>query len=102
MNDAFPRINDAYNQMKEHLETGILRFWLENGIDREYGGYLTCFDAKGKAADDTDKYLVTQTRMIWGMSSAFLMYPQRQEFQDVAQQGVEFLLNHFWDGEHGG
>lgn len=102
MNDALPQISDTYAQIKEHLESGILRFWLENGVDHEHGGYLTCFDAEGKAADDTDKYLVTQTRMIWGMSAAFSMYPQRQELQDAARQGVDFLLSHFWDEKYGG
>ncbi|HBV63517.1 MAG TPA: hypothetical protein DEF45_10895 [Rhodopirellula sp.] len=102
MNDVLPRINDAYRQMKQHLEGGILPFWMENGLDREHEGYLTCFDAEGRTTDNTDKYLVTQTRMIWGMSAAFFMYPQKHEFQKAARQGVEFLLNHFWDEEHGG
>ena len=45
-----------------------------------------------EATDDTDKYLVTQTRMIWGMSAAFSMYPQRLEFRDAARQGVLHIL----------
>ena len=102
MNDVLPRINDAYRQMKQHLEGGILPFWMENGLDRDHEGYLTCFDAEGRATDNTDKYLVTQTRMIWGMSAAFSMYPQKHEFQEAARQGIDFLLNHFWDEEHGG
>ena len=50
-------------------------FWLENGIDKEYGGYLVCFDSKGKLMKELavltpeDKMIVTQTRMIWGFSA---------------------------------
>lgn len=102
MSSGLSRIGEVYDQMKEHLEEGILRFWLENGIDREHGGYLTCFDADGKATDDTDKMLVTQTRMIWGFSALYSMYPERTELKDAAQLGADFLLNHFWDKKHGG
>ena len=54
-------------------------FWLENGIDKEYGGYLVCFDSKGKLMKELavltpeDKMIVTQTRMIWGFSALFAM-----------------------------
>ena len=50
-------------------------FWLENGIDKEYGGYLVCYDSKGKLMKELavltpeDKMIVTQTRMIWGFSA---------------------------------
>ena len=102
MSKAMSRMTETRLQMQEHLETGILRFWLENGIDREHGGYLTSFDAEGKPTDDTDKMLVTQTRMAWGMAAAFTMYPEREDFKDAARQGFEFLLDHFWDSEQGG
>lgn len=54
-------------------------FWLENGIDKEYGGYLVCFDSKGKLMKELavltpeDKMIVTQTRMIWGFRHFFAM-----------------------------
>jgi mannose/cellobiose epimerase-like protein (N-acyl-D-glucosamine 2-epimerase family) len=31
-------------EMKEHLKQGILSFWIERGIDQEFGGYFTCFN----------------------------------------------------------
>ena len=57
------------------LYEGKRSFWLENGIDKEYGGYLVCFDSKGKLMKELavltpeDKMIVTQTRMIWGFSA---------------------------------
>ena len=59
------RIEKARLESREHLERGIIPFWLERGIDAERGGYLTCFDESGKPTGETDKSIVTQTRMIW-------------------------------------
>jgi cellobiose epimerase len=97
-----PKLETALNQLTTHLEEGLLPFWLKNGIDPEYGGYLTCFDAEGLPEADTDKYLVTQTRMIWGMSALARMYPARKELAEAARQGVDFFIEHFWDKAQGG
>ncbi len=91
-----------YKEICDHLEKGILQFWIDNGIDKEYGGFLTSFDQNGKPSGDTDKYIVTQTRMIWGLSSLYLEYPYRKEFLKEAEKGVDFFLGHFWDKKHGG
>lgn len=96
------KLKPVLTQITEHLEKGIIPFWLSNGVDRELGGYLTCFDEYGKPGADTDKYLVTQTRMIWGMSAFYRAYPQNTALLDAARQGVEFLIAHFWDQSHGG
>lgn len=89
-------------EIREHLEKGIIPFWLSRGIDKEYGGFLTCFDNEGKATADTDKYIVTQTRMIWGFSALYRMYPEQKELIDAARQGVDFFIEHFWDKTFGG
>ena len=47
----------ALDQITDHLENGIISFWLERGIDQENGGYLTCFDNKGNPTEDTIKIL---------------------------------------------
>ena len=95
-------LENALRQITTHLETGIIPFWLNNGVDKDYGGYLTCFDKNGKPAGDTDKYIVTQTRMIWGMSAFCRRYPKNVALAEAARQGVVFFINHFWDSVHGG
>ena len=37
----------SYQGIKENLEQGILPFWIKNGIDHQYGGYLLDFDQDG-------------------------------------------------------
>lgn len=102
MPDRKQAMKTTLNELVEHLERGIIPFWLNNGIDREHGGYLTCFDATGRPIGDYDKYIVTQTRMIWGTSAFSRLYPERQTFRDAAVQGVDFFLRHFWDKDRGG
>lgn len=89
------------NEIRENLEQGIIPFWMHNGIDKEFGGYLTSFDENGEPLPDTDKYIVTQTRMIWGFSILYKKY-RNPELLAAAKQGVEFFIRHFWDNELGG
>ena len=59
---------EVYRQIKEHVDQELLPFWEERGVDTRYGGYLVCCDSQGKVNEDADKYIVTQTRMIWAYS----------------------------------
>ncbi|MBE6612643.1 MAG: N-acylglucosamine 2-epimerase [Ruminococcaceae bacterium] len=91
----------ALAEIRENLERGIIPFWLTKGIDREFGGYLTCFDEAGNPTGDTDKYIVTQTRMIWGLAAMYEEYPD-EALRDAAKQGWEFFKKYFWDPKNGG
>lgn len=94
-------LKKAFQRIKSHLENGILPFWLNKGIDHEFGGYLTCFDDQGNSFGNMDKLITTQTRMIWGMSALYGEY-RKPELLDAARQGLQFFIDHFWDRLHGG
>ena len=94
-------LEKKYKEIIENLEQGILPFWIKNGIDKEYGGYIVNFDENGKPMGDHEKMLVTQTRMIWGFSALSKEY-KNQEYLELAKQGVDFLIRYFWDQEYGG
>ncbi|MGC9347072.1 MAG: AGE family epimerase/isomerase [Anaerolineae bacterium] len=97
------RLRLARAQLSEHLREGIMPFWTERGVDVEHGGYLTCFDAEGELIEeDTDKYIVTQTRVIWGFSTFHLIDPDEPRYLSYARQGVDFFIKYFWDAEEGG
>ena len=70
-------------------------------MDKEYGGYLTCFDEAGNPTDDTDKYIVTQTRMICGLAAMYEEYP-REDLKAAAKQGYDFFVKYFWDKKNEG
>ena len=89
------------NEILDLLENGIVPFWLNRAEDREHGGFLTNFDERGNPLDTPEKYLNTQCRLIWWFSHLHRRRPA-PEFERLARQGVEFLLDHLWDRKHGG
>lgn len=86
------------------LQDKIIPFWMERSIDNIYKGYLTSFDENGNPGDNSGKYIVTQSRMLWGFShlSLFAENKWKVKMELVARQGYEFIRDHFWDEEHGG
>ena len=96
------RLRAAQAEISDHLENGIMKFWLEHGIDHAHGGYLTGFDEGGRPSEGADKYVVTQTRMIWGFSRFASAFPASARLREAAKQGVDFFLKSFWDAAHGG
>ena len=95
------RLKKAYQEISSHLNEELLPFWETHGVDEVYGGYLTTFDENGNVKGDEDKYIVTQTRMIWAYS-AFARKLGHKEYLPKAKQGVEFFIRHFWDEKYGG
>jgi mannobiose 2-epimerase len=91
-------------QMEAALSQGILPFWLQRCRDRSYSGYLLCFDEEGRFTGEDDKYLVTQSRMLWGFSHLQKKAPDslKPEMEEAAASGFECLENFFWDPKHGG
>ncbi|MBI2424060.1 MAG: AGE family epimerase/isomerase [Candidatus Hydrogenedentes bacterium] len=96
------RLTRLMGEVQHHLFNELIPFWLTHGTDEEYGGFLTYLDAKGNPTGESIKTLVCQTRMIYTASSAHRAGLGDGKFLEIARQGVEFLINHFWDDEHTG
>jgi mannose/cellobiose epimerase-like protein (N-acyl-D-glucosamine 2-epimerase family) len=90
------------NEVQNHLRDELLPFWLVRGVDREHGGFLTYLDKNGNPTGETLKTLICQTRMIYTFSSVHRAGLGDGKFLPLARQGVEFLIEHFWDQTHGG
>lgn len=99
-----PELSAVRTEMSRVLREGIISFWLERSIDTKYGGYLLSFDGKGDFTGDDEKYIVTQSRMLWGFSHLrpYASEEQRPQMAEAARMGLEFLRTHFWDSVHGG
>jgi len=104
MNEKDKALSETENEMRAALTHGVIPFWLDRSVDCEYGGYLTCFDEKGRFTGNGVKYLVTQCRMVWGFSNLAPFAPssRRAEMEAAARAGVRFLTEKFWDTRHGG
>ena len=96
------RLTPLIQEVQDHLFNELIPFWLTHGTDKEYGGYLTYLDKDGNATGEGTKTLVCQTRMIYSAASAHRANLGDGQFLEIARQGVEFLLKHFWDNEYTG
>jgi len=95
---------DYAADFQNQLAQKILPYWYDTAVDRQHGGYLLSDDVAKKAAPATEKQLVTQSRMIWGFSHAHLkgFSDANRNYLKAAEQGYQFLLDHFLDREHEG
>ncbi len=84
---------------RRHLLEDIMPFWEERTQDREYGGYLTCFDREGRLTSG-DKYTWCQGRQVWMFSALYNQIEKRQVWLDLARHGRDFLVEraHAGDG----
>jgi len=81
---------------RDGLLSDTLPFWFPRSIDRECGGYLTCFDRDGTLLQ-TDKAVWLQGRMAWLLATLYNTVEKRSEWLDYARHGIDFILTHCFD-----
>ena len=95
-----------YDFYAHELKDNILRFWLQRCEDREFGGYLNCFDNRGKTLVSHDKYTWSQGRFLWMFSrlcstkAPLFTDAERRRFLSLAENGYEFLRKHCLMGKN--
>lgn len=87
------------NRYKTELLDSVLPFWLNQSIDKEYGGYFSCLDRDGSVYD-TDKFIWLQGREVWLFSMLCNKLGKKQEWLDAAIQGAEFLKKYGHNGDY--
>lgn len=87
------------NKYKTELLDSVLPFWLDNSIDKEYGGFFTCLDRDGSVYD-TDKFVWLQGREVWLFSMLCNRLGERKEWKEAAVQGAEFLKKYGYTGDY--
>jgi N-acylglucosamine 2-epimerase len=90
-------INKYIVDIKKHILEDIMPFWDTRCLDREYGGYITCFDRQGNMTD-TNKYIWFQGRQLYVYSLLYNRIDKRQEWLDLAKAGYDFLMNKAYAG----
>jgi len=65
-------------------------FWLQHGLDREYGGICTCINDQGQVVSG-DKYGWSQLRAIWTFSALYNKIERKPEYLDAATQIFNFI-----------
>jgi N-acylglucosamine 2-epimerase len=93
-----PEIEKRYaNEIQRHILEDIMPFWDERCLDREHGGYITCFDRQGNVTD-THKYIWFQGRQLYTYSLLYNRIEKRAAWLEYAKAGFDFLLRHAYAG----
>lgn len=95
-------IKTVYGQMKEYFETKMVKFWNDRCIDFKNGGYFVDFDKNGNFKNTDEKYIVTQTRCIYGFSLFYKYFKNKKIFKTYAKTGYDFFIKYFWDSQNKG
>lgn len=75
---------------KKYLTDDVLKFWLDNALDKENGGIFTCLDESGNVYGE-DKSVWFQGRALWTFSKAYNVIDKKQEYLDAAKIIYDFL-----------
>ncbi|MFO0875870.1 MAG: AGE family epimerase/isomerase [Gemmataceae bacterium] len=78
---------------RDCLLADVIPFWLQHGLDREHGGYLTALDRDGTVID-TDKSIWFQGRGAGMFATLFNTVEAKSEWLETARSGIEFLRRH--------
>lgn len=83
---------------QDFLLNNILPFWIENGLDRQYGGMLTCLDREGNLFN-SDKSVWFQGRATWLFSRLYNTFEPRQDWLEASGLVYQFLIKHGFDAD---
>ena len=93
-------LDRLYGFYSDELKNNILSFWLPRCEDRQFGGYLNCFDNRGEKLVSYDKYTWSQGRFLWLFSKLASTFAplftdeERSSFLRLAENGYVFLRDH--------
>lgn len=89
-----------YAKFRDELLESCVPFWLNNGVDKEYGGVLNCLDRKGKVYSE-DKSVWMQGRAGWMFSYIYNHIEKKQEYLDFAKSCIDFAAKYCIDKTDG-
>ena len=85
---------------RDGLLNDTLPFWLRFGVDREFGGFLTCLNRDGTVVD-TDKCVWQQGRFTWLLGELYNNVEKRDEWLQTALHGAAFMDDYCYDPADG-
>ena len=88
-------------EMKQCLESNILRYWIDKVTDKEHGGYYGRVDGHDHVHPEAEKGAILNGRILWAFSAAYRVM-KNKEYLDAATRAKDYILDHFIDKEYGG
>lgn len=83
------KLAEAHRYIREELARCVA-FWLEYGMDKEYGGVYTCLDRYGRVYS-TDKSVWMQGRCGWIFAYLCSTYGPRPEWLAASKSCLDFM-----------
>jgi N-acylglucosamine 2-epimerase len=90
-------IKKYISEIRKHILEDIMPFWDTRCLDRESGGYITCFDREGNITS-TNKYIWFQGRQLYTYSLLYNRIERKREWLEFAKAGYNFLINKAYAG----
>ncbi len=90
------RFEEYYSLFREELLGSCVPFWMNHGVDREYGGILNCLDREGNVYSE-DKSVWMQGRAGWMFSYIYNHIEQKEAYLTLAKSCIDFATNHCID-----
>ena len=88
-------------ETEKEVKENILKFWSENTIDIENGGFLGSIENNLTINQKADKSSVLNTRILWTYSKAYNMF-REEEYLKLAKRAYDFIKANLWDQKYGG
>ena len=88
-------------EMQDVLENNILRFWLDQMMDYEHGGFYGRMAHDGELHPEAEKGAILNARILWAFSAAFRVL-KHPEYLEAATRAKDYIIEHFIDQEYGG
>ena len=85
---------------RDGLLNDTLPFWLNHGVDEEFGGVMCSLDRDGSLLD-TDKGIWQQGRFTWLLGELYNNVDANENWLAVAKRNLEFLDKHGFDSSDG-
>lgn len=87
-----------YERFRDELLNSCIPFWLNNAIDKEFGGIINCLDRKGEIYSE-DKSVWMQGRAGWMFSYIFNNIDKNPAYLEVAKSCIDFATKHCIDSD---
>lgn len=89
-------MREICNKFKDELLNSCVPFWLNHGVDTEFGGVLNCLDRKGKVYSE-DKSVWMQGRAGWMFSYIYNNIEKDPKYLEFAKSCIDFATKYCID-----
>jgi mannobiose 2-epimerase len=94
-------LKDFSQRISNQLYGQIMPFWCGPAVDHEQGGWMGWLSNDLKPDRTQPKGLIVNSRILWAFSAVHRARPEKL-FQQMAGRALDFVMNRFWDAQHGG